>query len=241
MTKHIQISSREALLDRPIWGALTTRLQNFATALGSARAFAENISPLAASAGFHASHHRDFSTMIGLRTSPLVTVERRTPICPVQHIPEDSAAVVQMVAKTCTRVSGKHQIEDLDDDDAEEIYQLASAMRPGPFERKTHIMGDFIGVRENGRLIAMAGQRLRLPGYIEISAVCVAADHQFKGIGADLVRDMSQRIFDQGDIPFLHAYERNRNAIALYESLGFEIRTTLQATKWVRNAMVQYG
>lgn len=241
MTTHFHISSQMALLDRPIWGALTTRLQRLCTALGSAHAFAEGISPMAATAGFEAGHHRDFLTLIGRRSKPLVTLELNAPVCAGQHVPEDSARVVQMIAKGCTGISGRHQIDDLGDHDADEMYQLATAMKPGPFERKTHLMGDFIGVRKNGRLIAMAGQRLRLPGYIEISAVCVAADYQSQGIGADLVRNMSQRIFDRGDIPFLHAYQSNRNAIALYESLGFEIRTTLQATMWVRNAMVQHG
>lgn len=241
MTKHFHISSREGLLDRPIWGALTTRLEHLSNTLGTTRAFADGISPMAASAGFGAGHYRDFLTLIGRRSKPLVTLELNAPVCAGQYIPEDSASVVQMVAKGCSGVSGRHRIEDLGNDDAEEMYQLATAMKPGPFERKTHMMGDFIGVRTNGRLIAMAGQRLRLPGYIEISAVCVAADYQSQGIGADLVRDMSQRIFDQGEIPFLHAYQSNKNAIALYETLGFEIRTTLQATIWARNVLVQSG
>ena len=88
-------------------------------------------------------------------------------------------------------------------------------------------MGDFTGVRVNGQLAAMAGQRFRLPGYTEVSAVCTHPDHRGHGYAGRLMQVLIGRILAAGDTPFLHTYPDNLGAIGLYESLGFRLRTTL--------------
>ncbi|HEU5031988.1 MAG TPA: GNAT family N-acetyltransferase [Spirillospora sp.] len=105
-----------------------------------------------------------------------------------------------------------------------EMLDLVERARPGPFWPRTPEMGTYVGIRENGRLVAMAGERLRPPGWTEISAVCTAPEARGRGHAARLVRALTARIEARGERPFLHVAEENTGAIALYERLGFEVR-----------------
>ena len=122
------------------------------------------------------------------------------------------------------------EVLELGDADAPEMLELATLTRPGPYRARTHALGDFIGVRRDGRLIAMAGQRLRIDGFIEISAVCTHPDHQGRGLARALMRRQAERILAAGETPFLHAAHDNTGAIGLYESLGFRVRARVAYT-----------
>jgi predicted GNAT family acetyltransferase len=117
---------------------------------------------------------------------------------------------------------------DLGDADAAEMLALAQLTQPGPFLARTHTMGGFVGVRLGGRLAAMAGERMRFAGCTEISGVCTHPDFRGRGLARRLSALVAQRIQQRGELPFLHAWASNRAAIALYESLGFELRTEVQ-------------
>jgi hypothetical protein len=121
---------------------------------------------------------------------------------------------------------GRMAIEPLGDADATEMLALATLTRPGPFFERTHELGDFFGVRIDGRLAAMAGERMRIPGHTEVSGVCTHPDHRGKGYGAALTRRVASRIFARGETPVLHVFSGNAPAIAVYEALGFKRRTT---------------
>ncbi|MFF7981565.1 GNAT family N-acetyltransferase [Streptomyces sp. NPDC007901] len=108
--------------------------------------------------------------------------------------------------------------------DVPEMPDLVARTEPGPFRRGTVEMGTYLGIRHRGRLIAMAGQRLRPPGWTEISAVCTDPDHRGRGLATRLVRAVAAGIRDRGDTPFLHAAPGNATAIPLYESIGFTER-----------------
>jgi len=117
-------------------------------------------------------------------------------------------------------------IEPLGPDDVDEMVALVAATDPGPFERRTVEFGGYLGVRADGRLIAMAGERFRCTGYTEISAVCTDAAHRGRGLASLLTRAVAARIRARGEEAFLHAAASNTNAIRLYEALGFTLRTT---------------
>lgn len=178
--------------------------------------------------------------LISQRKEPVLTFEVDTPLDPRLCVPEDQVHGVQMIGYLPAKPKKTVRVEELTDAHAKQILSLAKRTRPGPFASKTHLLGDFIGAFEGEKLIAMAGQRLRIPGLTEISAVCVDSTHRGRGIGAELVRQMSERILDNGDVPFLHAYESNVAAVSLYERLGFRQRARMQVISWVRNAAVQY-
>ncbi|MCK2219377.1 GNAT family N-acetyltransferase [Actinomadura sp. ATCC 31491] len=113
---------------------------------------------------------------------------------------------------------------ELGQDDVPEMLDLVARAKPGPFRPRTRELGTYLGVRERGRLVAMAGERLRPPGWTEISAVCTAPEARGRGHAARLVGALMAGIAARGERAFLHVAEANTGALALYERLGFETR-----------------
>ncbi len=110
------------------------------------------------------------------------------------------------------------------------MLDLTERTHPGPSWRRTVELGSYLGIREGEVLVAMAGERLRPPGWTEISAVCTAPHARGRGYASVLVRAAARRVVDRGERPFLHAVAANRGAIALYERLGFVVRRTVRFT-----------
>jgi ribosomal protein S18 acetylase RimI-like enzyme len=108
--------------------------------------------------------------------------------------------------------------------DVPEMLALVERTRPGPFLPRTIEMGTYLGLRQEGALVAMAGERLRPAGWTELSAVCTDAAFQGRGLGTRLVRAIAMGIRARHERPFLHAAAANETAIRLYRALGFEVR-----------------
>jgi hypothetical protein len=124
---------------------------------------------------------------------------------------------------------------ELSDAEAPDMLELATLCRPGPFFAGTHRLGGFIGVRdEAGRLIAMAGERMHVGSFGEVSAVCTHPDHRGRGLARGLMSVVASRIAARGDTPWLHTYPDNLGAIALYETLGFGRRAEVTYTIFER-------
>ncbi|MFC9897327.1 GNAT family N-acetyltransferase [Nocardia sp. NPDC127579] len=123
--------------------------------------------------------------------------------------------------------------------DVPEILELIARTDPGPYAPRTIEMGAYLGVRVDGRLVAMAGERLHPPGWTEISAVCTDAEFRGRGYASRLVRAVGAGIRARGEIPFLHALATNTTAIRLYESLGFTVRQ--RSSAMIVQAPAAYG
>ena len=136
------------------------------------------------------------------------------------------AVLAQMVAEGPPPASrdGEPAILALGEADAPEMAALADHAKPGPWGPKTHLYGPFFGIRENGRLLAMAGQRILVPGMAEVSGVATWEDCRGRGLARTLIGHVMRAMVARGETPFLHSYADNAGAIALYESLGFRIR-----------------
>jgi predicted GNAT family acetyltransferase len=122
--------------------------------------------------------------------------------------------------------------EELGGADAAEMIALVGRTNPGPFAARTVELGDYLGVREGGALVAMAGTRMRVDGFTEISAVCTEASQRGKGLGTKLVLALVARIREQGDTPCLHVAAENTTAISLYSTLGFTVRREAAVVGW---------
>ncbi|MFE7483892.1 GNAT family N-acetyltransferase [Streptomyces sp. NPDC057552] len=108
--------------------------------------------------------------------------------------------------------------------DVPEMLDLVARTRPGPFLPRTVELGTYLGIRRNGALVAMAGERLHPPGWTEISGVCTDASVRGQGLASRLVLAVAYGIRERGETPFLHTSAGNTTAIRLYESLGFRLR-----------------
>jgi ribosomal protein S18 acetylase RimI-like enzyme len=219
-------------LDRPIWSALETRQAHFARGDKLVRRFPVDVSPFVVA--------RDGSPEAVAAIAALISegedvslVEAAPPSAP-EGISESRLPIFQMVWERFSSGESDFEIRPLGDEDAPEMLALATLTRPGPFRARTHTMGRFVGVRENGVLIAMAGERLNVTGFHEISAVCTHPDWRGRGLGAALMRVIGKRMLDEGDMPFLHTYASNATAVALYRKLGFEVRAEVTHAIWKR-------
>ncbi|MGW3666669.1 GNAT family N-acetyltransferase [Streptomyces sp. NPDC005141] len=209
------------ILDNAAWAALTGPHTHLAERLGRAARYPTDVSPFTALAD--PADPRSWDDL-----AELVGPGRVTPVTAVQDVPdgwtiEQSGYGVQLTATALDSEPAPEAVR-LGLADVPEILDLIALTRPGPFLPRTVELGTYLGIREGGRLIALAGERLRPPGWTEISAVCTHPDHRGRGLATRLVRAVAAGIRERGDIPFLHAAADNTNAIRLYESIGFTLR-----------------
>ena len=108
------------------------------------------------------------------------------------------------------------------------MFALIELNRPGPFFERTIQLGHYVGIRQNGELVAMAGERFCMTGYHEISAVCTHPAYESRGYARRLVTTLVNENWQNGIVPFLHVAPANSRAIRLYERLGFEARREMQ-------------
>lgn len=154
------------------------------------------------------------------------------PLAGVEVPPPDGWAVVmtgegvQLVDDGVAAVPDPEAIR-LGAADVPEMLELVERTHPGPFTPRTIELGAYLGFRRDGALIAMAGERMRPPGWTEISAVCTDAAFRGQGLASRLVLAVAAGIRARGETPFMHAAADNVAAIRLYESLGFRIRRRL--------------
>jgi ribosomal protein S18 acetylase RimI-like enzyme len=219
-------------LDRPIWSALETRQAHLAFGGELARRFPPDVSPFVA-VGDDSGGAIAAAVKLIPEGDDVSFLERAPPQAPAGVL-ATSAKGLQMVATGFATGGPDFEIETLTDADATEMLALATLTRPGPFRARTHTLGRFIGIRDGSRLVAMAGERLKLDGFVEISAVCTHPDYRGRGYGAALMKIVGKRILSEGDTPFLHTYADNAVAIALYRRLGFEVRAEVTHAIWRR-------
>lgn len=220
-------------LDRPIWSALTTRQASIAERVGDAVRLKPDYGVFAAAADASDDAR---AALLDLPYVPegLWCLEKDPVAPPPGLVVHHGAACVQMIADHVVAPQPPFEVVKLTDADAPEMFALARMTEPGPFFEHTNRMGDFIGVRAKDLLIAMAGERLKPEGFTEVSGVCTHPDFRGRGYAGGLMRIVAARILARGEVPFLHAYAENTGAIALYETLGFRLRSSMTLTVLAR-------
>lgn len=146
---------------------------------------------------------------------------------PAELSATSTAPGVQMIAERPLQMVSDKRVQRLTRDDAAEMLALALVTKPGPFTLEALSLGDFWGVKIEGRLAAMAGERMKHPGYTELSGVCSHPEFRGGGLGRLLSLFVANQIAARGEVPYLHAYASNTTAMGLYESIGFRLRSMM--------------
>jgi len=223
------ISKSASLLDNPIWNSLSTRHAGFALGGELAKRFHPDIGPLAGLKQQSAESYLALGQLFQPDEIAVLFLES-PPQLPQGWRLLKHETIVQMV---CTepemaQVALREDlpITPLGVEDRVEMLELATLTEPGPFRLRTGELGRFVGIREAGRLAAMAGERMSLAGFTEVSAVCTHPDFRGRGYAKALVAAIARGILDRGYTPFLTSYKANLGAIRVYESVGFTLRRT---------------
>ena len=218
----------DRILERPVWSALTTVHARHATGTDRARRFQPDISPFGATG--------DESDESLAELGPLVAgggrmVIAQTPdiVCPPGARMAPIMAALQMhYERTDVPPARDLTIRRLCEADAPAMVALAALTNPGPFAARTYLLGSYWGIERDGELVAMAGERLKQPGFTEVSGVCTHPDHLGRGHARDLCLTVLAGILSRGERAYLHVFANNTGAIALYEKLGFRHRRDIQ-------------
>jgi predicted GNAT family acetyltransferase len=218
----------EGALNDPIWSALNDRHRVFAWGNDLAMRYRNDIAPFAALRNSSPEAFAALEEIVAPGEQVALFSTKPRPTLRSFEVFQ-TLSCVQMVA---LNLSGDTSIRmetptivRLGRNDVPEMLQLTRLTNPGPFKERTLELGAYIGVRDRGILVAMAGERMQFAQYVEISAVCVHPDYRGKGYARLLLTTLMQEITERRMMPFLHVLAENTGAIALYESLGFVIRT----------------
>jgi ribosomal protein S18 acetylase RimI-like enzyme len=211
------------VLDNPVWHALTGRHQHLTEGTGRARRYRADVSVFAAVEDWDdAAVWSDVLRLVGPDADFPFTGREVTP--PDGWTLSWSGEGVQLVETPALSPTYDEEAVVLGEADVPEMLALVERTKPGPFLPSTYLLGTYLGIRDDGRLVAMAGERLKPDGWTEISAVCTDAEYRGRGLASRLVLAVAAGIWDRGEHALMHASATNANAIRLYEDLGFTLR-----------------
>ena len=232
-------ASTSSPLDNPIWGSLTTDHAHFAQGKDGARRYPAEIGPLGGMPTQSIAGYQAMRPLAGPQDF-VAFFFQAPPRLPAGWVLVRGGVIHQMVAERPALsqkvLSDDVELRRLTPADVPAMVELARLTEPGPFGSRTIELGAFFGVMQSGRLLAMAGQRLRVPGFIEVSAVCTHPDARGRGYASLLMSRVMEEIVRAGRTPFLHTFADNRNAIRIYESLGFTLRRSFELAVLRREA-----
>ncbi len=218
--------------DNPPMEALRSSQQHFAIVAGAARKYPADVTPFAAIEGDSFEALRDlFSIMEPGEATYLVShalsampkgLSCRGPLAVKQMTyPHDRPLPFALESDGVV-------IEPLSCANAVEMVEITSIAFPGFFRVRTCEMGNYYGIRHDGRLVAMCGERMNIGDYHEISGLCTHPDFRGRGYAAVLMMQLMRDHRNAGLQSYLHVSANNANAIALYERMGFDHRGEFQ-------------
>ncbi|GAA0589249.1 GNAT family N-acetyltransferase [Kribbella sandramycini] len=216
------------MLRNPSYAALTGPHASFAEVRGNAVAYPSDVAPFCGvPAEPTAQDWADLAALLG-------PGRRGATMRPAPALPEslklvDQFDLVQFVAPEGLAAPDAEAVA-LTVDDVPDMIALVALTDPGPFRPRTIELGPYLGIREGGELIAMAGVRKTLSAYAEISAVCTHPDHRGRGLARRLIGAVAAEITATGRRPFLHTGGTNTTAQRLYSALGFTVTNRMHVT-----------
>jgi predicted GNAT family acetyltransferase len=213
-------------LSNPAWESLCSRQKHFNMGDEQVRFYPPDVSPFLALKNWD---KKDLQTLLerAPERSFSMVVEKEVQLPPSFDI-IFATPLFQMVCKNPeTSNTAGVDIHDLSYEHVPQMLALTAMTKPGPFYEKTIDFGNYIGIFDKDKLVAMAGERMKLTGFTEVSAICTHPDHLGKGYASQLFSKASERIVAEGCLPFLHVRTDNQRAIRIYEKFGFNIRSEM--------------
>lgn len=218
--------TRDAL-NNPIWSALTSAQAHFAMGGPHAKRYPAEVAPFIAVSEPSDGAAQALAELVA--AGETVNIVSVTPKLQSGWELLATGNIVQMVWRDDAPAPAidSTDIVALGDEDTHEMLALTALVFPGYFRRRTPEMGEYFGIRHGSRFAAMSGERMKVQGYEEISAVCTHPDFTGRGYAARLINHIVARMLQRGVTPFLHVNETNARARSLYERLGFADRVSL--------------
>jgi len=220
----MSVAALSHALDNPIWNSLVTHRSKFALGGNLARRFPAEIGPLAGIWDQSPEAYSELGKLFSPEEFAVLFLESAPQPPPDWRMHRHVQGVQMVCAEAFEDGTSGLSIEPLGEADVPEMLELTALTDPGPFRARTIELGGYLGIREGGRLAAMAGQRLAMPGFTEVSAVCTHPDFRGRGYARGLVPAVMRKIRVRGETPILHTFASNSGAIRVYESLGFVLR-----------------
>lgn len=207
-------------LSNPAWFALGDLQSRFNIGDDVLRYFPEEVSPFVGLPNWDEAERAKMSAELPGGRLFFIMLEPKV-IIPDEFQIKVTMPLYQMVCETPVPVAMDEVIRPLTESDVPQMLSLTSLTRPGPFAKRTIEFGNYVGIFEGEKLIAMGGERLQVPGYTEVSAICTHPDHQGRQLATKILSHVSEGIKARGEIPFLHTKTDNTPALRVYEKLGY--------------------
>lgn len=215
-------------LDNAVWQALSTHHGALAEVKGRSRRYRINASFFGGVDSFDEESWEDLAALVGPSSEIALFCSDVPPVPDAWS--EVARGIGEQMVVSGDDIAAAEPVEarPLGDEHVAQMLDLVAVAQPGPFRPRTIELGRYYGYFEGERLLAMAGERLHLEGYTEISAVCTHADVRGRGLASSLTLHVAMGIIERGEQPFLHVADDNHNARRIYERLGFAVRRPIE-------------
>ncbi|MBB5635156.1 GNAT superfamily N-acetyltransferase [Pedobacter cryoconitis] len=219
-----------SMLDNPIWNALTNNHQNFSAGTIEIKRYEKDTIPFMGMEGTDGKLLENIAPFFELNEEVFLKDD-------VHGIPDcwetlNKLNCLQMIYMPATfKTIDREGIIKLSAAEASELFELVNLVQPGFFKQKTSLLGDYYGIKKDGHLVAAAGERFKLKGFTELSAVCTHPEHTGNGYAQRLLNVLCSKNLEEGNTPFLHVVDSNTRAIKIYEHLDFKTRINFPLVK----------
>ncbi|QGW26723.1 GNAT family N-acetyltransferase [Phnomibacter ginsenosidimutans] len=213
-------------LANPVWHALGTVQQHLNAGSQQLRFFAPDVAPFAGMENWDAAALHHFE--INIPTQRRMYLMQETPvIIPPSLQVHFTVPLYQMICVEFQPAFQEHALEPLTEVHIPQMLELTALTKPGPFVAQTIQFGGYVGVFDGDQLIAMGGERLKVPGYTEVSAICTHPEYRGRQLARHILSHVSQQIIHRGEVPFLHSLTTNEPALKVYQQLGYRLNRNI--------------
>jgi GNAT superfamily N-acetyltransferase len=208
-------------LDNPVWHSLNETHAPFSITYNNLKCYSPDYCPFGGyEPGINISNFLEaYSTLIdnffivGEKPFFPPTLELKCELVCLQMVIDKQPA--GLLNEKILRLNGAHE---------QDLFELVNLVQPGYFRHKTVLLGDYYGIFKNGQLISVTGERMRMNGFTEVSAVVTHPGHVGRGYAKQLITFVVNKVLEENKRPFLHVAETNNPAIHLYQKMGFSTR-----------------